>query len=633
VHRVELARRWSPRQAAIVLGLCAFAVLGWQGVTSVGREGGTDSGEHVAYAQYLDAHGHIPSKAENYEYSTPPLFAVLAIGAEHSVSVLPSTPVELPWNPATRVLFLVLVAAGVIALTSRRRGVRIAGLVALALGVLWGLDEAVSLAKSEPWSAGRLIALACGTGLVLVTGLIAREVWPEHVGRAVAAGAFAAAYPVVYRMSILFHPETQFALLCALTLLVFLRAARFGWPARLGWLLGALCGGAALTRQPAVLLICCLALAAIWLGRRRARGFLLRAALVIILLAGPWWGYAYHRWHNPLQSNLEPRASLMMSSQPLSFYFGVPLATLVVHPYRPDFSDELLPKLHAELWSDWFGGIHNRQSPTRTAKVTASTQSVLGLFADALAIGGLALLALPAFSRVIRRRDPSVTDVGLALLVFVAVSAFAGFTAELIRFPQQTDDPIKSSYLLFTTPCWAIFSVAAWTWLRSRRPRFGAVLVVVAGLYVISYGVDLGNALAQPSGQRLLGGAAGFVDLQAQLQQNSPNPGLGGNIDFLAGVTNVGDQTAGNVVLTVRLPAGMRLLGPPYYERGSGCTGSRTIVCPLDFLAGGTSTLIRYSVQVTGAGPQTTTATVSSANPDANPDDNTTTYSVTLAPG
>ncbi len=246
----------------------------------------------------------------------------------------------------------------------------------------------------------------------------------------------------------------------------------------------------------------------------------------------------------------------MMSSQPLSFYFGVPLATLVVHPYRPDFSDELLPKLHAELWSDWFGGIHNRQSPTRTAKVTASTQSVLGLFADALAIGGLALLALPAFSRVIRRRDPSVTDVGLALLVFVAVSAFAGFTAELIRFPQQTDDPIKSSYLLFTTPCWAIFSVAAWTWLRSRRPRLGAVLVAVAGLYVISYGVDLGNALAQPSGQRLLGGAAGFVDLQAQLQQNSPNPGLGGNIDFLAGVTNVGDQTAGNVVLTVRLPAG-----------------------------------------------------------------------------
>ena len=615
-----------------MLGLCVFAVLGWQGVTSVGRDGGIDSGEHLAYAQYLDAHGRIPSKAENYEYSTPPLFHVLAIGAEHGVSAVPSAALELPWNAATRALWLLLVAAGVVALTSARRRVRIGGTAALGLGALWGLDEAVSLAKSEPWSAGRLIALACGTGLVFVTGLIARELWPAHVGRAVAAGAFAAAYPVVYRMSVLFHPEAPFAFLCALTFLVLLRSARLGWPLRLGWVLGALCGAAALTRQPAVLVICCLLAAALWLGRREARGFLLRAALVTVLLAGPWWGYAYHRWHNPLQSNLAPRASLMMGSQPLSFYFGVPLASLVLHPYRPDFSDELLPKLHAELWSDWFGGIHDRLHPTRAAKITASTQSVLGFFADALAIGGLALLAIPASIRVLRRRGLSRADVGLALLALVAVAAFAGFVTTLIRFPQHDDDPIKSSYLLFTTPCWAVFSVAAWVWLRHRHARLGALLAVVAGLYVVSYGADLADALAQPSGERLLGGAAGFVDLQAQLQQTSPNPGLGGDIDFLAGVTNVGDQTAGDVVLTVRLPAGMRLLGAPYYQRGSGCTGTQTIVCPLDFLAAGGSTLIRYSVQVTGAGSQTTIVSVSSTNPDANPEDNTTSYSVSLAP-
>ena len=152
MHRVELARRWSPRQAAVVLGLCAFAVLGWQGVTTVGRDGGVDSGEHLAYAQYLDAHGRIPSKAENYEYSTR-RSSIAAIGAEHAVSAAPSAALELPWNPATRGLFLLLVAAGVIALTSSRRRVRIGGLAALGLGVLWGLDEAVSLTKSEPWSA------------------------------------------------------------------------------------------------------------------------------------------------------------------------------------------------------------------------------------------------------------------------------------------------------------------------------------------------------------------------------------------------------------------------------------------------------------------------------------------------
>ncbi len=150
-------------------------------------------------------------------------------------------------------------------------------------------------------------------------------------------------------------------------------------------------------------------------------------------------------------------------------------------------------------------------------------------------------------------------------------------------------------------------------------------------LYAASYAADLGDALAQPSGTPV-GGAGGFVDLQASIQQTSPNPGLGGNMDFLIEVANAGNQTAGDVVLTVNLPAGMRLLGPPFYERGSGCTGTQTIVCPLDFLAGDSSTLIRYSVQVTGAGPQTTTAAVSSSASDANPGDNRTSYSITLAP-
>jgi hypothetical protein len=54
-------------------------------------------------------------------------------------------------------------------------------------------------------------------------------------------------------------------------------------------------------------------------------------------------------------------------------------------------------------------------------------------------------------------------------------------------------------------------------------------------------------------------------------------------------------------------------------------------VCDLDFLAGGSSTLIRYSVQVTGAGPQTITATASTTDLDVHPGDNTTSYTVELA--
>ncbi len=274
-----------------MLAFCALAVVGWSiGVTTVSREGGIDSGEHLAYAQYLDAHGRLPSKAENYEYSSPPLFQATTVAAERAVSRLPSAAVELSSNPVTRALWLLLVAGGALALVARRRGVRIAGVAALALGAAWALDEAISLAKSEPWSAGRLIALGSGLGLVLATGLIAREIWPAHAGRAVAAGAFAAAYPVVYRMSILFHPEAPFALLCALAVLVLLRASSRSWPSRLGYVLGLACGAAALTRQPAVLVIVTLGAAALWIGRREATGFVLRAAIVTLLLAGPWVG-------------------------------------------------------------------------------------------------------------------------------------------------------------------------------------------------------------------------------------------------------------------------------------------------------------------------------------------------------
>ncbi len=624
-------------RAGVVLALCGFALLGWQGVSTVGHAGAIDASEHLSYAEFLATHWRLPSPGDNYEYASPPLFQATAVVVEKLVRVVPAIAVELPWNVATRGIWLALVAVGAAAMTAARRRRRIAGAAALAVATVWGLDEAIMLSKSEEWTSGQLIALACGTGLVLVTGLIAREVWSGNGRRALAAAALVAAYPVVYRMSILFHPEAPFALLCGIAILCFLRAARLGWPDRLGWLLGIACAAAAVTRQPGALLIACLGTAALVTGGRAAWRFLLRAAAVIALVAGPWWIYAGYRWHNPLQSNLQLAPVNMLKNEPASFYVSVPLRSLVVHPYRSDFANALWPKLHADLWSDWFGALHGGwENPSTVDRVTASTQSVLGLFGDALALGGLAALALPAALRAFRRRGGSGgaardgTDLGLGLLALVALVAFAVFVGTLIRFPQRDGDPIKSSYLLFTAPCWAVFAIAAWAEIRKRWRKVHLLLVAVAVLYVGSYGADLGSALSHPAGSvNVLGVTPGNIDLSTAIQKTSANPGIGGPVGFLVGVNNNGDKGATGVILTVELSPAMKLLGRPFSTQGT-CAASAPIRCDFGVVAAQTGPYIRFQVDVDAGGPQTLTATATSDEIDANPGDNTSSYTVNL---
>ena len=609
---------------AAVLGL-----IGWQGVSTVGRTSPVDAQEHVAYAAYLDAHWSPPSKSVNYEYATPPLFHVLAIGLERGVQFLPSHAVETPWNLVTRGLWLALVLAAVWAMTSVRPRVRVAGLAGIAAAVLWGLDEAVSLAKTEAWSAGQLVSFAAWLGLVLVSGLIAREIWPDRPRRALATGGFVLAYPVAFRMSVLFHPEMLLALFAALAMLFFVRAARLGWPNRLGWALGAACGAAALTRQSAFAVLVCVFAGGLILGRRGALPFLARAAVVTAVVAMPWWVYAYRTWHNPIQSNLEPRASLMMAHQPLSFYISFPLEALVLHPHREHFNNELLPRLHAELWSDWTGAFNKWDaSPPRVERVTQSAQGVLGFVADALAIGGLFAIALPAGFRVARRRGTTASDLPIGFLGLLALVAFTGFVVELVRFPQSYGDPIKSSYLLFTAPCWAVFSVAAWTAVVRGRARVQAALIAAAVLYSVSYVADMGAVFSHD--WNVAPPAA--VDLRVTAAASVAEALQGQEVDYSIVVENAGGQTGDDVRLSIRLPATMRLVGPPYVERGSGCTGKQTITCDLAFLNGGQSTVVRFGSTPLRVGVEAVEVSVTSKEDDRNQSDNAATASVAVVP-
>jgi len=620
--------RLDRRAVLVALAIGAFALFAWQGITTAGRSGPLDAGEYLLNAQYLDAKGWLPPAYISYEYSAPPLFEAIAVAAEHVVPALPSVPLELPWNLATRLLWLALVVGSALCLTAASGRTRWAGAAGLALGALWGLDEAIQLGRTEQWSSGQLLALGSALGLVVVSGLIAREIWPAHTGRALATAGFVLAYPVVLRVGALFHPETTMAFLSALVVWLVIRSERRGWPLGLGIAGGVLCGLDILTRQSAVVVVGCTLATALWVGRRQALSFVLAIVGGVVLLAGPWLGYAAYTWGNPLQGNLERSGGMLPGGEPLTFYTSTfPVRSLVIHPYREAFVNQLLPQLHADLWSDWFGVFHQGvwEHPPVLDRITASSQSVLGLACDALAIGGLVAFGVPMLIRVVRRRPTGPAGVAYAFLTLLTVVGFIAFVAQIVRYPQAGGKEIKASYLMFAAPAFAVFSVAAWLALTRRSRLVGIVLAVIAGLYVVSYPVSLASALGHHhpyDGQQVLPADFTYNDLTVSVPPSSGTAGLGTAESLSIVVGSVGTVTTLNVNLTIQLSSGMRLLGPPYSERGSGCTGLQTIVCPLDFLEPGMRTPVRFAVVLTRRGAQTVVATVTGNGGDKNPADN-----------
>jgi hypothetical protein len=614
------ARRVSWLAVAVAAGLAAFALVGWQAVTTVGRSSTVDSQEYLLNAAYLDTHGWLPPQQVSYEYSAPPLFEALAVGAERLAAALPAVALEFAGNVIMRLLWLLLVVGSVACVWSRSGRLKRAGAVGLAVGLVWGLDEAIALAKTEPWAGGQLLALCSALGLVVVSGLIALEIWPGQARRAIATAGFVIAYPVVLRLGSLFHPETTMAFISTLVVLVVVRAARRGWPVRLGALAGVLCGLDFLTRQSAIVVVSCALVAAVACGRWRARSFVLATVAGILLVAGPWLGYAAYTWGNPLQGNLNRQGDMLIGGEPRSFYVSFPIRALVLHPQRDHFANQLMPQLHADLWSDWFGEFHDWAHASAVDRVTASGQSVLGLVGDALALGGLAAIGLPALLRVAHRRIDHGRDFVFGFLALITLVGLIGFTAQIVRYPQIGGIEIKSNYLLFAAPCFAVFSVAAWLALARSSRSLQALLASVAVLYVLSYSTALAAVFARNHPPLLRAPITfGHVDLRLTMRGLHGPSRQGSEPQIEMRITNTGTETATHLELRISLDPGMVLLGLPYTERGPGCAGLKTVTCNLDFLPAGMSTPIRFQVQLTKMGAKQITASASSLEHNSRP--------------
>ena len=412
--------------ALVVLGVTAVAL----GVLpKAAPQRGYDAGAHIAYAEVLKTQGRLPTKAESYEYATPPAYAWLAVQLQRTAD-----------------------ATG-------------------------GLGA---------WRAGQLLSILWTAGLLAVAWLLGRELWPGRPWAAVLAVTATATVPIVLRLGVMFHPEMQFAFLAALGVLLVVRAERRGWPLRYGAAAGVALGLAALTRQTAVVVTASLGLAVLLAGRRRALRFAAVAAAAVAMTAGPWWGYQASRFGNPIQSNLS--RYILPGGQPREFYVSAPVEDLVLHPYRPHFAGELWPQFHADLWSDWFGAQHDYwpKPPRGATAVFVSSQSVLGLVATALALGGLGGLARAGLQGLRRPEPGEGAFAGLAFLLLVLAS-WAAFVAQLIRFPQGGGDPIKSSYMLYLSPVFALAAVAAARRLWAGGRGWRAVLSLFAAIYAASY--------------------------------------------------------------------------------------------------------------------------------------------------
>lgn len=125
------------------------------------------------------------------------------------------------------------------------------------------------------------------------------------------------------------------------------------------------------------------------------------------------------------------------------------------------------------------------------------------------------------------------------------------------------------------------------------------------------------------------GGQAVPPDLRLTLAAKTASMAIDGTDDLIVTAVDAGGGSS-RVVLTITLPPGLALAGPPAHERGQGCGGAIVVVCNLDFLQPDSPTHVFFSVRATKAGEQQISATIAARELDANAVDNTATLTIAV---
>jgi hypothetical protein len=346
---------------------------------------------------------------------------------------------------------------------------------------------AKSAGFTTPEHAVQLLSALCVLGIVVLSGLIARELFPARPWVWVAALAVAAITPVLVRAGVLYHPEPLATLLATAGLFVVVRAlARgdLGW--KTGLTAGILLSLANLTRTWALatvgaVIVGLLLRAAI----REDRQALVAAGVVVgvvAVLTGPWFAYKAVEHGNPLAYSRPNPEQWRERGRPAAFWFGLSIDKLFTRPHHPAFRNHLVPVLYADWWGDYWrtyrvpSELHETPDLLPSAHSRPLVRQVwLGLWISVAALAGLVALGI----RAVRRRDEALSTLLLSL-VLLAVS-YVGF---LWRYPKQDGDNIKALYVLNAVPVVAV--AAGYTIERIAREGILLLLGVVFATLLVA---------------------------------------------------------------------------------------------------------------------------------------------------
>jgi hypothetical protein len=141
--------------------------------------------------------------------------------------------------------------------------------------------------------------------------------------------------------------------------------------------------------------------------------------------------------------------------------------------------------------------------------------------------------------------------------------------------------------------------------------RAGLVVALSVGLVLVAAASAVGKV---PYGNRQVV-VPSVVSTELTASRTAAFPG--DEVDFVATAWNPTGTLVDHVVLTIGLPRGFVLLGPPAYQRGSGCTGTTRILCNLDFMAPRMSTQVRFGIRVDASAAGRSTVTAATAADEA----------------